>query len=214
MKSKTQLTSGLCVALLGFTLAGCAANSQQTRVTSPPAGPVVASTTNGTLPAGTELTIRVNENIESQEAGRTFDAQIAQAVVDADGDMLIPEGARAQLVVTEVSDGGVAGTRTMMLALQSITVNGQNVEIATEGQQQRGNEGLGANRRTAEAVGGGAALGAIIGAAIGGGQGAAAGAAIGAGAGATAQVLTRGEEVRVPAETILTFRLSQPITIA
>jgi hypothetical protein len=69
---------------------------------------------------------------------------------------------------------------------------------------------LGANERTARNVGGGAALGAVIGAIAGGGSGAAVGAAIGAAGGAAAQVLTRGESVHVPAETLLTFRLERP----
>jgi hypothetical protein len=62
-------------------------------------------------------------------------------------------------------------------------------------------------------VGGGAALGTIIGAIAGGGSGALAGAAIGAGAGAVTQVLTKGDRVRVPAETVLNFRLDQPIQL-
>jgi outer membrane lipoprotein SlyB len=59
-------------------------------------------------------------------------------------------------------------------------------------------------------VGGGAAIGALIGAVAGGGKGAAVGAAVGAAGGAAAQVLTRGDTVRVPAETVMTFRLDQP----
>lgn len=208
-KPQILLAAGL------FTLAmGCAANSQQSRVTAPPAGPIVASTTTGSIPAGTQLTIRADEEIQSQQAGKTFDAEVAQNVIDTAGRTLIPAGAPAKLVVTEVSDGGVAGTKTMTLALRSLTVNGKAYSVDTAGEQQRGNEGLGTNQRTAETVGGGAVLGAIIGAAVGGGKGAAAGAVIGAGAGATAQVLTRGKEVRVPAETVLTFRLNQPIQVA
>jgi len=71
--------------------------------------------------------------------------------------------------------------------------------------------GLGANKRTGEYLGGGAVLGAIIGAIAGGGKGAAIGAGAGAAAGAGAQVLTRGRRVEVPAESLLTFNLTQPI---
>src|SRR5690606_36298503 len=115
--------------------------------------------------------------------------------------------------VTQVGDGGVAGAKTMALSLRSVTVNGTKRSAITIDEEQRDNEGIGANRRTAEAVGGGAALGAVLGAVLGGGKGAAAGAAIGAAGGATAQVLTRGDEVRVPAETILTFRSDQPLQL-
>jgi outer membrane lipoprotein SlyB len=74
-------------------------------------------------------------------------------------------------------------------------------------------EGLGKNKRTAEMVGGGAVLGTILGAIAGGGKGAAIGAAAGAAAGAGVQVLTRGKEVKVPAETQLTFQLDQPVNL-
>jgi outer membrane lipoprotein SlyB len=98
----------------------------------------------------------------------------------------------------------------MELAIRSVSVNGRSYPIATGSVQQEGEQGLGANRRTAEMVGGGALLGTLLGAAVGGGKGAAVGAAVGAAGGATAQVLTRGKQVNVPAETVLTFRLDQP----
>jgi hypothetical protein len=75
-------------------------------------------------------------------------------------------------------------------------------------------DGLGKNSRTGEFVGGGALVGAIIGAIAGGGKGAAIGAAAGAGAGAGTQLLTRGSTVRIPAESLLTFRLQQPLEMA
>jgi outer membrane lipoprotein SlyB len=79
--------------------------------------------------------------------------------------------------------------------------------------QQRGKAGVGANRRTAEYTGGGAAIGAIIGAIAGGGKGAAIGAGAGAGAGALTQVLTKGSAIRVPAETILMFKLDRALRV-
>ena len=74
-------------------------------------------------------------------------------------------------------------------------------------------KGKGRGKNTAEKVGGGAAVGAIIGAIAGGGKGAAIGAGVGAGAGGAVQVLTRGQQVKVPSETLLEFRLQQPATI-
>jgi hypothetical protein len=55
--------------------------------------------------------------------------------------------------------------------------------------------------------------GAIIGAIAGGGKGAAIGAAAGGGTGAAVQVLTKGPQVKVPSETLLEFRLQQPVTV-
>ena len=78
---------------------------------------------------------------------------------------------------------------------------------------KKGNSGVGANKRTAEYTGGGAALGAIIGAIAGGGKGAAIGAGAGAGAGALTQILTKGGAIRVPIETVLTFSLDKPLRV-
>ncbi len=66
---------------------------------------------------------------------------------------------------------------------------------------------------SAKKVGGGAVLGAIIGGIAGGGKGAAIGAAAGGGAGAGVQILTKGQQVKVPSETLLEFRLQQPVTV-
>ena len=79
--------------------------------------------------------------------------------------------------------------------------------------QKEGREGIGVNKRTGEYVGGGAALGAIIGAIAGGGKGAAIGAASGAGAGAVTEILTKGSSIKIPAETLMTFKLNQPIRV-
>ena len=72
---------------------------------------------------------------------------------------------------------------------------------------------MGANQRTGEFVGGGAILGAIIGAIAGGGKGAAIGAGIGAAGGAVGQMSTRGRELKIPAESVITFRLDQALVM-
>ena len=101
----------------------------------------------------------------------------------------------------------------LMLDLESITLNGQRYAVTASVDRISGGQrdGIGKNARTGEFIGGGAVLGTIIGAIAGGGKGAAIGAAAGAGAGAGAQFLTRGRSVRVPAESLLTFRLEQPL---
>jgi outer membrane lipoprotein SlyB len=73
---------------------------------------------------------------------------------------------------------------------------------------------VGANERTAKYVGGGALFGTLLGALAGGGKGAAIGAAAGGAAGAGAQTVTRGKSVNVPSETVLTFRLDEPLRVA
>jgi uncharacterized protein YcfJ len=111
------------------------------------------------------------------------------------------------------STGGVTGSSDLALGLDSISVNGNTYRVITQDVQQQGNSGLGKNKRTGEYVGGGAVLGTLIGAIAGGGKGAAIGAVTGAAAGAGAQVLTRGKAVKVPAETVLRFRLDEPLQL-
>jgi len=197
-------------------LSGCATTGMSnSRTTAPPAGPVTAQTsTPGVSPAGTTFAVRANEQVNSADPGKTYSAEVAQDIVDQNGKMLVPKGSPAELAVVQTDSGGVTGTRTMQLALRSVTVNGRRMNVTSDVTEERGGEGIGRNRRTAESVGGGALLGTLLGAIVGGGSGAVAGAAIGAAGGATAQVLTRGSEIRVPAETVLTFRLDQPLRLA
>jgi hypothetical protein len=56
--------------------------------------------------------------------------------------------------------------------------------------------------------------GTLIGAIAGGGKGAAIGALLGGAAGAGTQVLTRGKELNVPAETELAFRLNNAVSMS
>jgi hypothetical protein len=180
-----------------------------TQLTSSSRTPVV-------LPAGTEILVLANENIDSKTAneGQVFPADVAENVTDAAGRLVIPKGSEAELVIRRVaSAGAVTGSSELALDLQSIKVGGRRYTVSTEDAEQKGREGLGKNKRTAEMVGGGAVLGTLIGAIAGGGKGAAIGAATGAAAGAGAEVLTRGKAVRVPAETKLRFKLDQPLRL-
>ena len=159
------------------------------------------------LPVGTELSVRTLDSINENNAfeGRTFNATITQDVTDGYGGLVIPRGSDATLIVRSVRDGGY------VLDLDSVRVNGRRYAVETSDIRAGNRSGLGANRRTAEMVGGGAALGTLLGALAGGGKGAAIGAVAGAVAGGGVQVLTRGNEIRVPAETVLNFRLDEPL---
>ena len=162
-----------------------------------------------TLPVNTQIAVRTSEPIHTSgdANGKTYAATIDQDVLDANGNIVVPRGSNAILVVRDM------GNNQISLDLQSVSVNGQRYALNTQDVTQTGNanRGLGANRRTGEYVGGGAVLGTLLGAIAGGGRGAAIGAVAGAAAGAGTQVLTRGSEVKVPSETVLTFRLDQPV---
>lgn len=168
------------------------------------------------LRSGTQLEILTNQTIDSKTASpnQLFPAQVNHDVVDNSGEVIVPKGSPAQLVIRSASGGGVTGTSDLLLDVQSITVHGRRYLVRTSSLREKGRGGLGANKRTAEMVGGGAVIGSIIGAIAGGGKGAAIGAAVGAAGGAGAQVLTKGKEVIIPAETVLTFNLDQNVTLA
>src|SRR2546427_5174115 len=173
---------------------------------------VISSTT---IPNGTELSVRTNEAIDSKTAsvGQTFSAVIAADVVDSSGAVAIPKGLDAQLVIPSTSGGGITSASDLVLDVDSVTVSGTRYLISTGDLERPGGQGVGANKKTAIMVGGGAALGTLIGAIVGGGKGAAIGAAIGAAGGAGTQVLTKGKQVQVPAETLLSFKLDQDLRL-
>jgi hypothetical protein len=176
----------------------------------------VVSTRTHQLPVGTEISVRAEETIDSSKGseGQTYAAEVTQDVLDADGAVVIPAGSNAKIVIKSVSKGGrFAGQSDLVLDLRAVSVEGQEYLIGTSDVQKSGRDGVGANKRTAVFTGGGAAIGAIIGAIAGGGKGAAIGAASGAGAGALTQILTKGSAIRVPAETILTFKLDRPLRV-
>jgi len=173
------------------------------------------TTTTSELPAGTEISVRNEETIDSGKAaeGQTYPAEVTADVRDADGKVVIPSGANAQIVIRSASKGGkIRGASDLVLDLASVGVDGRQYKLSTEDLSQKGHNGIGANKRTGEFAGGGAAVGAIIGAIAGGGKGAAIGAGSGAGAGALTQILTKGT-IKVPVESVLTFKLDQPLRV-
>jgi len=167
------------------------------------------------IPAGTDISVRTNEAIDSTTATNrsNFTADVTDDVKGPSGEVLIPRGSPAELTVQKTSSGGTTGSSELSLALHSVSVNGRRYLVNSAEVTQSGKQGIGKNKRTAEMVGGGALLGTLVGAIAGGGKGAAIGAVAGAAAGGTAQVLTRGKEVKVPAETVLHFKLDQPLTL-
>jgi hypothetical protein len=169
-----------------------------------------------TLPSGTELAVRTSEEIDSTtaRANQTFSAIVDNDIIGDSNEVVLPEGSRAVIVIREVSSGGATGSPEMVLDIQSITVGGRSYVVSTADLIESSGTGIGKNRRTAETVGGGAALGTIIGAIAGGAKGAAIGVLVGGAGGAGVEVLNRGRDVRVPAETLLNFRLDRPVTLS
>ncbi len=207
----------------GHTAAGAATTTSEGTTGEPtlaqrPRSTAAASTRTAqtvVIPAGTEVSVRTNQDIDSSNAsvGQKYEGMVANDVMGSSGEVVIPKGSNAELVIREVNSGGITKAPEMALDLSSVEVHGKRYVVNTSTIQQQGTGNLGANKRTAEMVGGGAVLGTLIGAIAGGGKGAAIGAAAGGATGAGAQVLTRGKEVKVPAETILQFKLTQPLRL-
>ena len=164
------------------------------------------------LPAGTVLTVRMIDPVDSQvnRLGETFRASIDEPVV-VGIEQVIPRG--SDVVVKLVDDkqsGKISGRTELTLDLVSVMVNGKLVDVNTQAVTRESSSRTG---RSAKVIGGTAALGAIIGAIAGGGKGAAIGTVAGAGAGTAAEVATKGQRVHIPSETRLTFTLEYPVRI-
>lgn len=167
------------------------------------------------VPIGTQITLSTDNGIDSStdSSGQLYPAHVTEDVYDAEGTVAIPAGASAKLVVENTTGGGVGGSPDLVLDLYSVEVNGQEYRVDSSTVKESSRRGLGLNRRTAEFAGGGAGIGALLGAVFGGGRGAGIGAAAGAGGGALTQLFTRGKQVKVPAETALTFRLDRTLVL-
>jgi hypothetical protein len=164
------------------------------------------------LAAGTNLTVRMIDGVDSEKnsVGQTFSASVDEPVM-LNGQSVIPRGADVVVKLVDAKESGTfTGRAGLTLALISVKVNGKLYDVNT---QTVSRESDARGQRTAKTVGAGAALGTIIGAIAGGGKGAAVGAAAGAGAGAGAEVITKGQKVKIPSETRLTFVLDNAITI-
>ncbi len=165
------------------------------------------------VPTGTELAVRLDDAVDSEKdkVGQTYRATLTQDVV-VNGQTLIPSGANVTAkLLDDQQSGKITGKTVLTLALTQIQVNGKTYDIDTTAVNQSSN---GRGKQSAERIGGLGALGAIIGAIAGGGAGAAIGAGAGAAAGAGVQVLTKGQRVKVPAETKLVFSLQEPLQLS
>jgi hypothetical protein len=173
----------------------------------PPPPPVKVS-----IPAGTALAVRLETPIDSEvsQLGQTFTATLNSALT-VNGDVAVPAGSQVQGHIADLKSAGkFAGQSLVVLQLDSIRSGGQSYNISTD---QFKKEGSSRGKNTAEKVGAGAGIGALIGALAGGGKGAAIGAAAGGGLGGGAQAVTKGQQIKLPTETVLNFTLQSPVTV-
>ncbi len=161
---------------------------------------------------GTQITVRLIDPIDSEknQTGDTFHATL-NAPLTSDGEQAVPAGVELVGHLVEVKSAGkFAGQSLVAMQLDSLSSGGKTYNLQTD---QYKKEGSSRGKNTAEKVGGGAVIGTIIGAIAGGGKGAAIGAAAGAGVGGGVQAATKGQQIKLPSETVLNFTLQAPITV-
>ena len=154
------------------------------------------------IPSGTSVSVRLGQTISSDKAraGDSWAGTLSNDVV-VDGRVVARRGDAVQgRVVDAKASGRLSGTA--LLSLQLASINGATVRTSTVSRTGGSHKG-----RDAGAIGGTAAAGAIIGALAGGGKGAAIGAGAGAGVGTAGAAATGKKDIRIPVETILTFRV-------
>lgn len=192
---------------------------------SPQAGGAATPMSALVIPSGTQISVRTDVPIDTTKdaIGQTYPGRIQQDIVDSTGAVAIPAGTAAKLRVVDLAQnqnsqnyqnqGNATNARDLALGLYSVTLNGREYRVDTSSVMENGSAGYGMNRRTAIYAGGGAGLGALLGAVFGGGRGAGIGTLAGGGVGALAQYLTRGKNINVPAESVLSFQLQQTLVL-
>jgi hypothetical protein len=165
-----------------------------------------------TVPEATTIHVTLDHSLASDrnEPGDRFEATVSEPVV-VENKTVIPQGAAVEgLVVDAHHSGRLMGRARLRLALQTVAIDGKTYEIHTNS-----NSRVGGNHKNRNIgfIAGGAGGGALIGAVAGGGKGALIGGPVGAGAGTAAAFLTGKKDIRLPAETRLTFKLAGPVTI-
>jgi hypothetical protein len=165
-----------------------------------------------TITAGTRISVRTIDAIDSAKnhVGDRFQASLEEPLT-VDGDIVVAKGADVYGRLAESKKSGTfTGRSELQLELTGIVVNGRTVPVVT-GEYELTGKSRGAS--TAKRTVGGAAVGSIIGAIAGGGKGAAIGAGVGAGVGAGSEIITKGDQVKIPSETLLDFTLQQDASI-
>ena len=158
------------------------------------------------------MAVRLVDTIDSETAvqGQTFHATL-DSPLSVEGDVAIPAGYDVEGHVVQVQSAGkFAGQSLLVLQLDRLSAGGKYYSIQTD---QYKRQGASRGKNTAEKVGAGAGIGAIIGAIAGGGKGAAIGAAAGGGLGGGVQAATKGQQIKLPSETVLNFTLQTPLTV-
>jgi hypothetical protein len=165
------------------------------------------------IPAGSELTIRINQTISVKHtpAGSRFDGEVVEPWTDANGRVILPKGTPVGGVVDESHRRGhFKGRSFLELRLTSLTLNGTQYPLETRDLRETKK---GKGKRSAAFIGGGTGLGMLIGGVASGGTGLLIGGLAGGGAGTAAAGLTGNRDLDIPAESIVHFKLADDLTL-
>ncbi len=176
--------------------------------------PAAAEIVTVTIPADTPIAIRLGSTIDTgtAENGAAFEGTLSEAL-SVGGTVVAPTGSAVEGKITKaVSSGRLKTPAELHLVLTSLTVKGgKEVDISTSTWSMKGASHA---KRNIGMIGGGAGAGALIGGLTGGKKGAAIGAAVGAGAGTAGAAATGKDEITLPAETALSFKLTSAVQVA
>jgi outer membrane murein-binding lipoprotein Lpp len=181
------------------------ASATPTPIPTPAPTPIV-------IPAGTTISIRTTNAISTKDpqAKQDFQASVSRALL-VGGQTVIRQGAPAAgSIPAAESAGRIKGEGMLKLVLTTLTVNGKAYQVSAEPVVIKAK---GRGKRSAAMIGGGGGAGALIGGLAGGGKGAAIGAMAGAAAGTAGATMTGKRDVELPAESIVSFRLSKPLVL-
>lgn len=165
-----------------------------------------------TIPAGINVAVRMIDSIDTghNEQGQTFRASLSAPLTIGDR-VIVPVGTPATILLAESrSAGRVKGRSELELRLTSIMYHGEGIHVSSGEYEAKGGS---RGKQTAIRTGIGAAAGALIGGLAGGGKGAGIGSLAGGGAGAGFQLLTHGQQIKIPSETEINFRLQDPLIL-
>lgn len=165
-----------------------------------------------TVPAGTRILVRLIDSIDSnkQQKGYRFTASL-ETNLQAEDTVVAPRGTKVYGQLTQASSAGrMSGSSELTLELTDVVINGTAYPLLTSTYEVKGK---GEGGSTAKKVVGGAGLGALIGGIAGGGKGAGIGAAAGAAGGTAVAAAKKGQQLQIPSETLLEFRLQQPVSL-
>lgn len=210
--SSSSGDNGLRTTVPSESSTGSSVSSNDSASNTPSTPPPPAVPQKITVPAGTQLSIRLNDEVDSEKAqvGDVFHGSISSPVA-IDDQTAIPTTADVEGRVVDVKSAGrFAGQSVLTLELTKLTMNGKSYSLQTSQWTKSGN---GRGKSTAAKVGGGAAVGAVLGGIFGGGKGAAIGAAAGAGAGTGVSAATKGQQIILKPEAVIAFQLQGPLTV-